>query len=81
MAYIDLSIVGVVLGILSVPAGIIVWLVRLEGHVKNHDTLFEERKERDAERYDTLVRDIASLRRLIERRFNSRESGGGTEVG
>lgn len=56
----------------GIPIGAVVWFVRLEGRVKQHDLLFVERQANDKERYETLLREISSLRTLIERRVNSR---------
>lgn len=57
---------GVLLSAGALAVGGVVWMVRLEGRVNNHAILFEERKDRDVERYNQLLREIGSLRSLVE---------------
>ena len=54
-----------ILGSLLACVGAVIWFTRLEGRVNGHDTLFVERKDLEAERYDTLLREIGSLRELV----------------
>lgn len=45
--------------------GGVVWFVRLEGRVNGHDSLFGERKAQEVVQYETLIREIGSLRELV----------------
>lgn len=48
------SVIFGAVGVVMSVGGIGAWAVRLEGKVKNHETLFEERKKQDELRYAIL---------------------------
>ena len=62
------------LSVSLVCIGAVIWFTRLEGRVNGHDTVFEERKDLEAERYETILREIGSLRELVIARLDASDS-------
>lgn len=61
---------GIIISIATIVVGSVVWAVRIEGKVNNHDSLFIEREKLSESRHEAVVARLVRIESKVDKNGN-----------